>query len=128
MSDLNTRRDLAVWFDIPVADLDRACAFYAAVLAIEVQTESVGGVSFCVFAHDEGNGGCLVPAPDDAGAARGVLLYLNVDGRLRGALQQTEAYGGRVLQAAHPIGPHGWRALVLDSEGNRIALHSTVDA
>ena len=44
------------------------------------------------------------------------------------ALQQTEGYGGRVLQRAHPIGPHGWRALVLDSEGNRIALHSTVDA
>jgi len=82
----------------------------------------------CVFAHDEGNGGCLVPAPDDAGATRGVLLYLNVDGRLRDALQQTEGYGGRVLQRAHPIGPHGWRALVLDSEGNRIALHSTVDA
>ena len=128
MSDLNTRHNLVVWFDIPVADLDRARAFDAAVLAIEVQTESFGGVSFCVFAHDEGNGGCLVPAPDDAGATRGVLLYLNVDGRLRDALQQTEGYGGRVLQRAHPIGPHGWRALVLDSEGNRIALHSTVDA
>ena len=57
-----------------------------------------------------------------------MLLYLNVDGRLRDALQQTEGYGGRVLRGAHPIGPHGWRALVLDSEGNRIALHSTVDA
>ena len=127
MSDPNNRHDRVVWFDIPVADLDRAQAFYAAVLGIEVQRESYGGVSFCVLAHDEGNGGCLVPAPDDAGAARGVLLYLNVDGRLRDALSETEHYGGRVLQKAHPIGPHGWRALVLDSEGNRIALHSTVD-
>jgi len=24
----------------------------------------------------------------------------------------------------HPIGPYGFRVIVLDSEGNRIALHS----
>lgn len=119
---------LVVWFDIPVADLERARAFYAAVLSVEVHEEALAGVSFGVLAHGESHGGCLVPAPDDAGAARGVLLYLNVDGRLRDALRQAEGYGGRVLQPAHPIGPHGWRALVLDSEGNRIALHSTVDA
>ena len=34
------------------------------------------------------------------------------------------AGGGKVLQAKHQIGPHGFRAVVLDSEGNRIALHS----
>jgi hypothetical protein len=33
-----------------------------------------------------------------------------------------------VLEAMHAIGPHGFRAVVLDSEGNRIALHSTTDA
>lgn len=119
---------LVVWFDIPVADLERARAFYAAVLSVDVQKEALAGVSFGVFGHGEAHGGCLVPAPDDAGAGRGVLLYLNVDGRLRDALSQAEGYGGRVLQPAHPIGPHGWRALVLDSEGNRIALHSTVNA
>ena len=32
---------------------------------------------------------------------------------------------GRVVQATHPIGPHGHRAIVVDSEGNRVALHST---
>jgi len=29
-----------------------------------------------------------------------------------------------VLSARHSIAPFGFRAIVLDSEGNRIALHS----
>lgn len=35
--------------------------------------------------------------------------------------------GGKVTEPVHAIGPHGFRALMLDSEGNRIALHSSVD-
>jgi predicted enzyme related to lactoylglutathione lyase len=51
-----------------------------------------------------------------------------VDGRIRDAVSRTPELGGRVLEPTHAIGPHGFRAVVLDSEGNRIALHSTVDA
>jgi uncharacterized protein len=36
--------------------------------------------------------------------------------------------GGKVVKPVHSIGPHGFRAVILDSEGNRIALHSTRDA
>ena len=36
------------------------------------------------------------------------------------------ANGGEVMQPKHQIGPYGYRAVVIDSEGNRIALHSTV--
>jgi predicted enzyme related to lactoylglutathione lyase len=39
--------------------------------------------------------------------------------------QAVEQRGGKVLQPKHPIGPHGYRALILDSEGNRIALPSS---
>jgi predicted enzyme related to lactoylglutathione lyase len=48
-------------------------------------------------------------------------------GRIRDALRQTEKHGGRVVKAIESIGPHGFRAIVLDSEGNRIALHSGSD-
>jgi predicted enzyme related to lactoylglutathione lyase len=58
----------------------------------------------------------------------GVLLYLGVEGRLRDAVVQVRAHGGEVLEDVHPIGPHGHRALVRDSEGNRIALHSSTDS
>ena len=128
MSEFNSRHNRAVWFDIPVADLGRAAAFYASMLAIEVSLESFDGYAFAVLEHAEGNGGCLVP---DAGAIRsdgGVLVYLTVDGRIRHAVGQVIERGGSVLEPVHSIGPHGFRAIVLDSEGNRIALHSETDA
>ena len=128
MSDLNSTHNRAVWFDIPVADLDRAAAFYRAVLGIGVQKTQFNGFEFCVLDHDAGNGGCLVPKAQEISGAAGILLYLNVDGRIRNAVSRTAELGGKVIAVTHAIGPHGFRAIVLDSEGNRIALHSTVDA
>jgi len=113
-----------VWVDIPVAKLDRAIAFYSAMLGQVVEKESGPGFSFGLLPHAE-VGGCLVEATADSQPSRtGALVYLNAEGRLAQALDAVKAQGGQVLQDTHPIGPHGWRAIVLDSEGNRIALHS----
>lgn len=128
MSDLNSTQNRAVWFDIPVADLDRAAAFYRGVLGVGVQREQFNDFAFCVIEHHDGNGGCLVPKAGEIRSDGGILLYLNVDGRMRDALGRVESLGGKVLEPAHAIGPHGWRAIILDSEGNRLALHSTKDA
>ena len=127
MADFNSLRNRAVWFDIPVANLERACVFYRGVLAVGVEIVSVEQTSFAVIAHDEGNGGCLVPnAPAIENA--GVLVYLNVDGRIRDALARVEQLGGRIVEPLAAIGAHGFRAIIKDSEGNRVALHSSVDA
>jgi len=128
VSDLNSTHNRAVWFDIPVADLDRAAAFYRGVLAINVEKAQFDNFSFCVLQHDDGNGGCLVPNASEVTANTGVLLYPNANGRIRKAVSHVPALGGKVLEPTHAIGPHGFRAVVLDSEGNRIALHSSVDA
>ena len=127
MSDLNSAHNRLVWFDIPVADLDRARAFYQAVLGIAVHREKFGDFDFCVLDHKDGNGGCLVKGPEQVSGTGGILCYLNVNGRIRDAVAQVGKQGGKVLEPTHPIGPHGFRAVVLDSEGNRLALHSTVD-
>lgn len=128
MSDFNSKHNRAVWFDIPVANLARAIAFYRAVLAVPVHQEKSGDVSFGILDHKEGNGGCLVENAAEVASDRGVLVYMNVDGRIKDAVAQTETAGGKVVSPVHAIGPHGFRAIVLDSEGNRIALHSTGDA
>ena len=128
MSDANTLQNRLVWFDIPVSDLDRAVAFYAEVLGIAVHKESFGDIDFAVLEHADGNGGCLVLKPEEVASNRGILCYLNADGRLRDAVSKVEAKGGQVMEAIHSIGPHGFRALILDSEGNRLALHSNTDA
>jgi len=115
-----------VWVDIPVADLERAITFYRAVLGCDVARQNGPGFTFAVLAHaGSAVGGCLVPASGDAQPSLGgPLVYLNVDGRIVDAERAVVAHGGRVLQATHSIGPHGHRAVVVDSEGNRVALHS----
>lgn len=128
MTDFNTLHNRVVWFDLPVGNLDRAAAFYRAMLGCGVDTEDFDGFRFAVIEHAQGNGGCLVPNAQEVTADRGALLYFNVEGRLRDAIAQVRKHGGSVLQDAHPIGPHGWRAVVIDCEGNRIALHASQDA
>src|SRR5262245_23860761 len=123
MGDLNSKINRAVWFDIPVADLDRAAKFYREVLKVGVSKESFGDFSFCVIDHHDGNGGCLVPNKAEI-ASGGVMIYLNANGRIRDAVSKVVPNGGSVVEDTHPIGPHGFRAIVLDSEGNRVALHS----
>ncbi|MCB9914296.1 MAG: VOC family protein [Planctomycetes bacterium] len=127
MSDFNQQYNRAVWLDIPVKDLARACDFYARVLGIGVQRFDAGGCEMAVLDHEQGNGGCLVPEPEHV-SRQGLLVYFNAEGRLRDAVAQAAAHGGEVLVDTHSIGMHGFRAIVLDSEGNRIALHASTDA
>jgi predicted enzyme related to lactoylglutathione lyase len=127
MSDFNSEHNRAVWFDVPVAELERAAKFYAAVLGVRVEKQEFDGSSFCVIEHKDGNGGCLVKSPDEISAV-GVMIYLNVDGRIRDAVANARSHGGGVVEDVQSIGPHGFRAIVLDSEGNRIALHSNSDS
>jgi hypothetical protein len=54
----------------------------------------------------------------------GPLVYLNVEGRLDQAIEEVTKNGGKVLKGKEQIGPYGFRAVVLDTEGNAIALHS----
>ena len=115
-----------VWVDIPVRDLDRAIAFYAAVLGAPVTREGGPGFAFGLLAHGGSDvAGCLCLADAvNSPSPRGPLVYLNADGRIADAVVAAVAAGGRVLQPTQAIGPHGYRAIVLDSEGNRVALHS----
>lgn len=115
-----------VWVDIPCRDLDRAIKFYAAVLGRNIQkTQASPGLTIGLLPHAEGTaGGCLFVEAGHPPSDKGPLIYLNVGRRLEEATGEVDAHGGKTLQPPHPIGPHGWRSVVLDSEGNRIALHS----
>lgn len=128
MTDLNCQYNRAVWFDIPVADLGRAIKFYEAVLNIKIHKGKHDNHCFGIFHHENGNGGALVEKKSEITSTAGILLYLNVSGRIKDAITQVETHAGKIIEPIHPIGPYGFRAIVLDSEGNRIALHSHVDA
>ena len=127
MSDFNSQNNRVVWIDIPVRDLDRAIGFYNAVLAVKVEKVEMPGMTFAVLDHHDGNGGCLVPGGEEISSTGGVLVYLNVDGRIRAAAAEVEKNGGKIIEPVHSIGPHGFRTIFLDSEGNRLALHTNSD-
>jgi uncharacterized protein len=114
-----------VWVDIPVLDLDRAVRFYSAVLGGAVQKQEYPGMTIGLLpGYDSDVSGCLFTKGEEKPSSSGLLIYLNAQGRLDEAVAAVESNGGKVLQPAHPIGPHGFRAIILDSEGNRLALHS----
>jgi predicted enzyme related to lactoylglutathione lyase len=123
--------DTLCWTDIPVTNLDRAITFYSAVLRQEVRKMSEGGFEYALLPHEEQNAsGCLCVGGDSVGdknqpSHNGLLIYLSVEGRLGEAVQAAKSNGGKVLREKQQVGPHGFRAIVVDSEGNRIALHSS---
>ena len=117
------------WFEIPVVDMDRAKAFYEAVFEVQIQVHDMGGTVMGWFPWAEGKpgaAGSLIKNPDwyTPSNTKGVLVYFgSADVQIE--LDRVASAGGRILKAKTQISPDvGYMALFLDTEGNRIALHS----
>ena len=115
-----------VWFDIPVLDLDRAIQFYNAVLNCEIHKDPGGAIARMKHGQLDVSG-CLVLVKDNPTSGSGPLLYFNVNGRLDAAVFAALGNKGQIVEAKRSLGLYGSRAIVLDSEGNCIALHSMKD-
>ena len=116
------------WFEIPVIDLDRAVAFYEHVFQITMVEQPKGKYEMAWFPMKEGAfGACgtLVMGEGHAPSPNGVLIYFSVPD-VDAALMRVEDRGGRVLQRKSSIGEYGFIGLLIDSEGNRIGLHSKI--
>ncbi|TGK15250.1 VOC family protein [Leptospira fluminis] len=116
--------NFAVWFDIPVKNMERAIEFYSKVFEIELTMMEGAPKKYAVFPYSDGSvSGGLVEDGDKV-VDKGSLLYLNGGEDLSKPLNRVKDAGGSVLQEKTSIGPNGFMAIILDSEGNRIALHS----
>jgi uncharacterized protein len=114
------------WFEIPVRDLDRAVAFYEAVLGVTLKREIFGGKPMAIFpfAEQQGVGGALITDPRRVPSGDGALVYLNAGDRLDQALASTPGARGEVVLPRTSIGEHGAIAVVRDTEGNLVGLHA----
>ncbi|WP_028669725.1 VOC family protein [Saccharospirillum impatiens] len=117
------RSNPLVWLDIPVLDLDRAIGFYQPVLDW-VLVDQRPQADMAVFRHSKGEVAVALILQTSTPGGLGPLPYLNCHGRLEQALARVEPYGGSIEQPLHPLTPFGFRAVIRDSEGNRVALHS----
>ena len=115
-----------VWVDIPVINLDRAIDFYSAVLGLPVKKEEFENFRFGLLPHADTNvSGCLIESPAEHIADVGPLLYFNVEGRLDDAVDKAKTFGVEIIEAKFQMGEHGFRSVLRDTEGNRIAFHSS---
>jgi hypothetical protein len=116
------------WFEIPVADLERAMRFYAALTgqALTLQDMGVPGEALAIFgSEDDEVGGALLRSPHATPAQAGTMVYLNAGPNLDVWLARVPAAGGQVVVPRTELPPGmGVYAHIVDSEGNRVGLHS----
>ena len=112
------------WFEIPVADMERAVRFYEAVFATKLHREVFGGHDHAIFTRDEpAVAGALVKSAELTPSAAGARIYLDTRGELDACLARVPAAGGAVVVPKMDIGDPGWIAIVRDTEGNAVGLH-----
>lgn len=120
-----TIKDYVNWFEIPVLNLERAVNFYNQLYDIDMEQIEANGYAMAFFPGDKGVGGALVKGPGCIPSETGSLIYLNADKNLQQILNRVERNGGRVILGKTEINSDaGHFALFIDSEGNKLALHS----
>jgi len=117
------------WFEIPVQDMDRAKKFYDAVFDIDIQVQNFNELlmgSFPFAENKMGSSGSLVKQAEwyQPSETKGPLLYFSCKDVAHN-LGKVKASGGRITHKKTLISDDvGYMAVFIDTEGNRIALHS----
>lgn len=118
------------WFEIPTKDIERAQKFYEAIFQTQLVSMDAAGFLMRIFPVEDmmkDVSGALVyneefyACSDHAGS----LIYLNANPDVQNVLDRVEAAGGSIIVPKTEISPeHGFMGIILDTEGNRIGLHS----
>jgi uncharacterized protein len=118
------------WFEIPTTDINRAQKFYETIFGISMISMEMPNIKMRMFPLDDMMtqvGGALV---DSGGFHKpsvtdGPLIYLNANPDVQNVLDKVEAAGGKIMVPKTAISPeYGNMAVFIDTEGNRVALHS----
>ena len=118
------------WFEIPATDLTRATSFYETIFGITLIPMDMENIKMRMFPLDDmmndvggavvDSGGFHKPSLTD-----GPLIYLNGNPDLQRVLDKVDAAGGKIMVPKTEISPdYGFMAVFIDTEGNRIGLHS----
>lgn len=118
-------RHYVSWFEIPVSNLSRAVGFYNQIYGIDMDITESGAYSMALFPADNGIGGALVKGEGSIPGEIGTLVYLNAGKDLNTVLNKIQDAGGYVILEKTLISEEsGYFALFIDTEGNKLALHS----
>ncbi len=114
------------WFEIPAVNFDRAVKFYSTVFDKEFPTAQINGADMAFFSTAPLEvSGVIISGEGAEPSNKGVLLYLNGGDNLNVPLSRIESAGGTIVLSKTKISDEiGFYAIFIDSEGNRLALHS----
>lgn len=118
------------WFEIYVNDMARARAFYEGVLGVALtrleSPDPASAIEMWSFPMDSnvyGASGTLAKMPGLAAGNNSTLVYFSCTDCAVEAARAVKC-GGQLQQGKTSLGPYGYMALLIDTEGNRIGLHS----
>lgn len=118
------------WFEIPVSDFERAKKFYETIFNYQMPENIMGYVRMGFFLYDFQNGkigGAICQSDMHKPSQEGSLIYLNCQPDLKIVLDKVINAGGKILQEKKKISAEqelGYTAIIIDTEGNKVALHS----
>ena len=127
---MEPKHNVVGWLEIPVENMERAIRFYETIFEFKLSRNKMGPLDMAWFPWVEegmGAGGSLVYHPEYyKPSVNGALIYFTAfSGDLNNELSKVENAGGKILRGKTLIAEgFGYMALIIDSEGNRIALHS----
>ncbi len=125
-----TFKNAISWFEIPAVEIERAQHFYETIFDIKMEFMDFDGYKMAMFPIEDpmnGVGGALCQVSDfhQPSANSGTMIYLNANPDVSLVLDKVEAAGGKVISPKTEISPeYGYMGVFLDTEGNRVALHS----
>jgi uncharacterized protein len=118
------------WFEIPSKDLERATRFYEGIFGVSLIPMDLPNIKMRMFPVEDpmtGIGGAVVNSDGfhNPSVTDGPLIYLNGNPDVQNVLDKVEAAGGSIMVPKTEISPeYGFMAVIVDTEGNRIGLHS----
>ena len=131
LKKISLETNILTWFEIPVKDIKRAKAFYETILDIEM-VNGPDGKDVAVFFPYNPNviqatsgrvTGVLSKSDRNSPSANGTLVYINASPNIQTVLDKVEKAGGKINAPKMKI-PAGFIAVIMDTEGNQIALHA----
>lgn len=114
------------WFEIPAKNFEIAKAFYSSLFGAEIQEMPHPKLKYGILPGDMQNGvtGGIVEGEGFEPSMTGALIYLNGGDDLSVPLSKVEKAGGKIVLPKTSIGANGFMAHFIDTEGNKVALHS----
>jgi predicted enzyme related to lactoylglutathione lyase len=125
MTTATAVRNTINWFEIPTSDFNHAVAFYETIFGQELRKGDFMGTPTAVFAYEKpAVSGCILKEEGHVPSTAGTLVFLNADGVFDDVLLRVPKAGGKVESVIELPQGMGRAAHIIDSEGNRVGLHT----